>query len=144
LQPVPVQAGDAAALAALHGEAFPPGESWGPDAITLMMELSGGFGFQVPGAGFILARAVAGEAEILTLAVAPAARRRGVAAALLDHMLAEAAKQGATEVFLEVSHDNIAARGLYARTGFAQAGLRRHYYTDGSDALVLRRDLSVA
>lgn len=144
MTPAPLSAAEAPALAALHAGAFPPEEAWGADAIGLMLGLEGGFGLGLPGQGFLLARAVAGEAEVLTLAVAPAARRRGVAAALLRTALAEAEARQAAVMFLEVSEHNTAARALYAAAGFNEVGRRRRYYTDGSDALVLSRSLGAA
>ncbi len=132
---------DAPALAALHGAAFPPGEAWGAEAIRLMLELPGGFGLHRPGAGFILCRVAADEAEILTLAVPPGARRAGHGAALLAGAMAGAAARGAAAMYLEVAAGNAAARGLYAAAGFAEVGRRRRYYPDGSDALLLRREL---
>jgi ribosomal-protein-alanine N-acetyltransferase len=91
---------------------------------------------------FLLGRVVAGEAEVLTLAVAPAARRQGSAAALLARFLAAAAAAGAVRAVLEVAEDNAAARALYARAGFAEVGRRRSYAGPGVDALVLARDLA--
>ncbi|WP_243634655.1 GNAT family N-acetyltransferase [Roseicella frigidaeris] len=140
--PGPAGAADAAALAALHAEAFPPAETWGPDAIALMLGMPGAFGLWVPGAGFVLARAAGGEAEILTLAVRPPARRRGLGGALLAGALAGAVARGAAAMFLEVAAGNAAARALYAGQGFVEVGRRRRYYPDGSDALVLRRVLT--
>ena len=127
------------ALAALHARAFPPAEAWGEAAIALMLGLDGAFGL-VLGApdGFLLARAVAGEAEVLTVAVEPGARRRGIGARLLGAAAEEAARRGATALFLEVAEANLAARALYARAGAAEVGRRRRYYPDGGDALVLR------
>jgi ribosomal-protein-alanine N-acetyltransferase len=142
--PSPLAPADAAALALLHASAFPPAEAWGADAIGLMLGLEGGFGLALPGQGFLLARAVAGEAEVLTLAVAPAARRRGVAATLLRAALAEAVAREASVMFLEVAEGNVAARALYAAAGFTEVGRRRHYYRDGGDALVLSRALGAA
>jgi ribosomal-protein-alanine N-acetyltransferase len=52
-----------------------------------------------------------------------------------------AAAQGAVAMFLEVAVTNTAARALYAAHGFTEAGLRRRYYSDGTDALVLRSTL---
>jgi ribosomal-protein-alanine N-acetyltransferase len=132
---------DAAALAALHAAAFPLAEAWGADAIALMLELPGTYGIWSPGEGFVLARAAGGESEILTLAVLPAARRRGLGGALMAAALAGAVLRGAAAMFLEVAAGNAAARGLYHGLGFAEVGRRRRYYPDGSDALVLRRDL---
>jgi ribosomal-protein-alanine N-acetyltransferase len=138
---IAARAEDAAALAALHATAFPAAEAWGADAIRLMLEMPGAFGLHRPGAGFVLARVAADEAEILTLAVAPGARRAGHGGALLAGAMAAAAARGAAAMFLEVSEQNAPARALYAAAGFTEAGRRRRYYADGADALVLRRGL---
>lgn len=133
---------EAPALAALHAASFPPDSAWGPDAIALMLGLPGAFGLWRPGEGFVLARLAGDEAEILTLAVAPAARRRGLGAALMAGAMVVALTRGAASaMFLEVAEGNAAARALYLALGFAEVGRRRRYYADGSDALVLRRDL---
>lgn len=137
----PVGPATVEALAALHGLAFPPGQAWGADAIGLMLGMPGGFGFWRPAEGFVLARVAADESEILTLAVVPPARRRGLGAALMQAAFAAARARGATAMFLEVAETNPAARGLYEGLGFAAAGRRRRYYEDGADALVLRRAL---
>jgi [ribosomal protein S18]-alanine N-acetyltransferase len=92
--------------------------------------------------GFALARVAADQAEILTLAVVPAARRRGVGAALLQAVMQAAAARGAAALFLEVSTANDAARALYARAGFCEVGRRCRYYADGTDARVLTRALT--
>jgi [ribosomal protein S18]-alanine N-acetyltransferase len=84
----------------------------------------------------------ADQAEILTLAVVPAARRRGVGAALLQAVMQAAAARGAAALFLEVSTANDAARALYARAGFCEVGRRCRYYADGTDARVLTRALT--
>ncbi|WP_419895864.1 ribosomal protein S18-alanine N-acetyltransferase [Roseomonas sp. USHLN139] len=131
-------------LAALHGASFPPQDAWGPDALRLMLEMRGAFGLLAAEAGFILARVAADEAEILTLAVHPAARRQGLAMALLETTALAAAARGAAALFLEVSAGNAAAQALYAAAGFAEVGRRRRYYPDGSDALVLKLDLAAA
>ncbi|MCO6418874.1 GNAT family N-acetyltransferase [Siccirubricoccus sp. KC 17139] len=141
MNPEPAGAAAAPALAALHRLAFPPEEAWGADALRLMLEMPGAFALHLPGRGFILARAAAGEAEILTLAVVPAARRRGCGAALLGAALGLAAGLGAEAMFLEVAASNEAAQALYAGAGFLPVGRRRRYYADGGDALVLRRAL---
>ena len=88
------------------------------------------------------ARVAADEAEILTLAVLPQARRHGVATRLMQACLDQAAGRGAGAMFLEVSDTNHPARALYQRFGFQRVGLRRGYYPGGGNALVLRRDLS--
>lgn len=97
-------------------------------------------------AGFLIGRVVAGEAELLTLAVDPAARRQGTARALVAEFITEAAGRGAARVFLEVMQDNVAALTLYRAMGFREAGMRRGYYrqTEGApvDALVMDRVLA--
>ena len=135
---VPATAADAPALAALHAQCFPSAESWGPDAMTLMLAMPGSFGLWRPGAGLVLARATLDEAEILTIGVAPAARRQGLGAALLGAAMARAGAQGAAAMFLEVAAGNQPAQALYAALGFAEVGRRRRYYANGDDALVLQ------
>ena len=85
---------------------------------------------------------VAGTAEILTVGVVPAARRRGIGRRLLTALLAEATARRAGEVFLEVRIDNAAARALYASEGFDEVGVRRGYYDGGRvDAVTMRKAL---
>jgi ribosomal-protein-alanine N-acetyltransferase len=83
------------------------------------------------------------EAYIQTMAVAPAARRHGLGAALLTELLDEAARRGCPHVDLEVRADNDTAIRLYERHGFTRIGLRRGYYQpSGTDAVVMRRPAS--
>ncbi|WP_338148148.1 ribosomal protein S18-alanine N-acetyltransferase [Neoroseomonas eburnea] len=145
--PIVAPAGSEAAalLAELHAEAFPPAHRWSGDAIGLLIALPGHFALlaSVGGepVGFVLGRVAAEEAEVLTLAVRPAGRRAGAGRALMGALMAEAARRGAATVFLEVAEGNAAARALYAALGAVEAGRRRRYYPDGSDALVLRLPL---
>lgn len=132
----------APALAAIHQAAFPAGERWGADAIALQLGLFGAFGFVSGRGGFILARCVAGEAEILTLAVDPAARRMGIGRALMTQAMRTAGSGGASAMFLEVAEVNAPARALYAACGFSEVGRRARYYAGGVDALVLRATIS--
>ncbi len=84
-------------------------------------------------------------AEILTVGVIPAARRRGLAVRMLAALLDEARARGADEAFLEVRVDNEPAIALYAREGFVRVGLRRGYYDRGRvDAVVMRRALTLS
>lgn len=89
--------------------------------------------------GFLLGRAVAGEAELLTLAVAPEARRQGVGSALLRDFAVASQARGAAEAFLEVAEGNAGAIALYAGRGWESAGRRRNYYAPGIDAILMRR-----
>ena len=140
-------ASDAIALAKAHASAFDA--PWPPEAFIELLASPGVFALAaVDGApvGLILMRAIAGEAEVLTLAVEPAHRRRGVARALLQAGVAQAAVAGAETAFLEVAADNVGALTLYSKAGFEQVGRRGGYYRrDGGssvDALVLRRTLN--
>lgn len=85
-------------------------------------------------AGYVVARALPPEAEVVTLAVAPEYRRRGVAHALMTALMEDAA---VTTWFLEVSMQNVPARALYAALGFEETGRRARYYADGTDAVLL-------
>jgi ribosomal-protein-alanine N-acetyltransferase len=141
---VPATPAHAGAMAAIHAACFPKGERWGADAMALQLGQPGAFGLMDAAGGMLLARVAADEAEILTLAVAPAARRQGRALALLRAAAARARAAGARAIFLEVSVNNTAARTFYATAGFAEVGRRRRYYADASDALVLRLELTAA
>jgi ribosomal-protein-alanine N-acetyltransferase len=88
-----------------------------------------------------LIRAIAGEAELLTIAVPENRRGEGLGRRLVGAALAAAKRAGAERMYLEVSTTNTAAEALYRRCGFTDAGRRRGYYKDGSDALVLARRL---
>jgi ribosomal-protein-alanine N-acetyltransferase len=94
-------------------------------------------------AGYIFARAIAGEAEILNLAVVPEHRQRGLGDGLLGATLGTLAEKGIGTVFLEVRESNEAALRLYGARGFRPVGLRADYYEKPREnALVLRLDLS--
>jgi [ribosomal protein S18]-alanine N-acetyltransferase len=133
--------GHAGVMADIHKSAFAPADVWSRDVMLLQLGMQLTFGLVYSRAGMILGRVAADEAEILTLAVDPGQRRRGIGAALLGAAMARAGGLGATSMFLEVAVTNRAARALYAAYGFSEAGLRRHYYTDGTDALILRSTL---
>jgi len=130
---------DTAPLAALHAACFD--EAWDAAAIKDLLVASGAFAFHTDD-GFVLARLAGGEAEILTLAVAPHARGQGLGRALLNAAIARAVDQGADVLFLEVGADNPHALALYAGLGFTKVGMRKGYYS-GRDALVLRLPLPV-
>nr|WP_170301137.1 ribosomal protein S18-alanine N-acetyltransferase [Frigidibacter albus] len=126
----------------MHAACFTVPRPWTAAEFTELLARQGTFLLPEP-AGFLLGCALAGEAELLTLAVAPDARRAGTGARLVAQFLAEAAARGAETAFLEVAEDNHAARALYERAGFAQAGRRRDYYRHpggtATDALVMTR-----
>jgi ribosomal-protein-alanine N-acetyltransferase len=130
-------------MAGLHALCFTAPPPWSADAFRATLEAAGVFLLTEPG-GFLIGRAVAGEAELLTLAVDPPMRRRGIGFSLVARFLTEAALRGATRQFLEVAADNHAARALYDGFGFRVAGLRRGYYRPPgggtADAVMMVRD----
>ena len=128
------------AIMAVMEAAFEPafGEAWNrrqvSDALILanshylLADASG----RAPGdpsdaVGFLLSRQGADEEELLLLAVAPAVRRRGVAAALIARFVAEAASRGVARLFLQMREGN-QAEALYRAHGFLPIGRRREYY----------------
>lgn len=133
----PLTPAHAEALALLHAASFSPPERWPPQAFHTQLTLPHTFGFLHPQGALALSRAVAGEAELLTLATHPDARRQGLAQTLLAATLAEAARRGAATLFLEVAETNAPARALYARAGFTQLARRPNYYAPGTAALIL-------
>ena len=135
---VPAGPATAAVMAAVQQSAFPPGDHWTEHDIARQLGLPGTFGYLAVAGGMVLARVAADEAEILTLGVHPAARRRGVARALMQATWQEARRRGAVALFLEVAAHNNAAQALYVTLGFIEVGRRRHYYADGDDAVVMR------
>jgi [ribosomal protein S18]-alanine N-acetyltransferase len=135
---------DAAAIAALHGVSFRRG--WGEDEILrLLLERNVVTQRLAAGGkliGFIMSRLAAGEAEILSVAIAPGWRGRGLSRQLLDLHLRRLAGLGVRAVFLEVGEHNTPACRLYRRAGFKEVSRRQGYYQGGATALVLRRDFS--
>lgn len=135
---------DAAALARLHGRCFTLPPPWSEAAFAGLLAQPGVFLASEP-AGFVLGRVILDEAELLTLAVAPEARRQGSGRRLLAAFEAEAAARGATRAYLEVAAGNAPARALYAGAGWQEAGVRRGYYRGADrasdDAVILARAL---
>jgi ribosomal-protein-alanine N-acetyltransferase len=138
---------DAPALAALHAASFRRG--WSEDEFERLLldrnVLAHRATLGQQPVGFIISRIAAGEAEILSVAVARAQQGRGLARRLLDLHMRRLAGLGVRTIFLEVDDDNLPARRLYARSAFRQVGRRDGYYprpgSAAGAALVLRRDL---
>lgn len=141
------------AVAELHGQRFP--RAWGDGEFLSLLLQPNTFGFaawqtntlifKAPLSGFVLAREVAGEAEILTIAVGEKVGRFGLGWRLMQAAIREAKNRGGEAMFLEVDDGNAPALGLYRKLGFEKAGERPAYYTDEqgrrTSALVMRRDL---
>lgn len=78
-------------------------------------------------------------ADVMTIAVAPAAQGKGLGAVLLDWLIAEARRGGASHLMLEVRADNVAALRLYSKAGFVMTNVRRRYYQPADvDAQIMR------
>lgn len=137
--------------AQLHAESFVPlGErAWTRQDLAELVASPGvaGLLLQVDGhdAGLAVCRVAADEAELLTIAVRPAHRRKGIARRLLASVVDHVRHAGARTLFLEVGVDNPAARSLYESQGFRAVGERRAYYQRGqgppADGVVMRLTL---
>lgn len=129
-----------AELAALHARCFVIPRPWTEAEFAGLLASSGCL-LHMTVDGFLLGRVAAGEAELLTLAVDPSARRTGQGRELVGRFLAACTAHGAEVAFLEVASNNDAALALYRATGWTTAGRRRDYYAPGTDALVMRHAL---
>ena len=134
---------DAAAIARLHAASF--GRGWEEDEVHRLLLDSPVVAHRAmvrrTMVGFIMSRMAADEAEILSVAIAPARRGRGFSRPLLDFHLRSLAALGARAVFLEVDERNAPACRLYGGAAFYEVGRRQGYYAGRATALVLRRDL---
>ena len=132
-------------LAALHARCFTTPRPWRAAEFEALLAQESVF-LVGDATGFALGQSAGAEAELLTLAVPPDARRQGRGRALMAAFHAEAAARGASTALLEVSAENAAARALYAAEGYAEIGRRKGYYRaprgPAADALVLTRPLS--
>jgi [ribosomal protein S18]-alanine N-acetyltransferase len=139
---------DSPRLAQLHAASFHRG--WGEGEFEGMMSQRNTLVHRLrigrKLVGFIVSRMAADEAEILSIAIAPSHRGRGLSRDLLLTHLRHLAGHGIKTVFLEVEENNQPARKLYDGSGFTVVGRRERYYQqpDGEqlNALLMRRDLS--
>ena len=92
--------------------------------------------------GYLIGWSAAGVAEIERVGVLPARRSHGVATALVREAIEAFANRDAREVWLEVRAGNGAARALYRKCAFEENGVRRNYYDDGEDAILMKRALN--
>ncbi|MBQ2260848.1 MAG: GNAT family N-acetyltransferase [Loktanella sp.] len=133
------------AMADIHAQAFSTTRAW---SVAEFRDLIAQPGTVIAGddRAFALLRVTLDEAEVLTIATAPAHRRKGLARSVLSKAEQTAQAKGATAVFLEVAEDNAAARALYAQAGYTQIGRRPGYYLPKDAApvaaLVLRKALT--
>ncbi len=124
-------------LAELHAKCFPH-KPWGADDFADLKK--SGCEIIASQNGFIVYRQTLDEAEIITIGVAPEARRTGIAAAMLGIIEAELKKNNVKTIFLEVAENNHPARELYSSNGYTEIGVRPKYY-DGVDAIMMKKDL---
>jgi ribosomal-protein-alanine N-acetyltransferase len=140
---------DAGAIADLHASLFEDG--WSSAAMGTFLSDPVSLAFAATSAagvvGFLLARLVADEAEVLSIGVARPSQRSGVARRLLGALVEPAVADGARSVFLDVASDNAAALALYRGLGWTDTGRRRGYYPRAgaapADALLLVRNLAL-
>jgi ribosomal-protein-alanine N-acetyltransferase len=134
------RAGDAAAMAEIHERSFH--RPWSTEDMTALLSdypvvqglvAKRGAKGRSRIAGFVLVRTAGGEAEILTVAVDPSSRRRGLGRKLIEEAARRAYRDRADAVFLEVDESNRAAVSLYRSLGFETVGQRSRYY-DKPDA----------
>ncbi len=92
--------------------------------------------------GFLMAHIIDSEAEILTTCIHPSAQRQGLATILISGLFEQWKNASIARVFLDVSAQNKPAIELYTKLSFATKTIRKNYYSiDGSDALVMAKDL---
>lgn len=130
-------------MARIYRAAFPHSRAWSAQEIA---EHSSTPGFVCcAGQGFALGRVVLDEAELITIAVAPTAQRKGQGRGLLEAFERNAAQRDAERAFLEVAADNLGAIALYDSAGWRQTGRRAGYYARSNgpkiDALLYEKGL---
>jgi [ribosomal protein S18]-alanine N-acetyltransferase len=136
---------DADAVVALDQASF--SQPWAPHVVREAIERAQGGDYIALVAqsetviGFVIAWTVRDEGEIATIAVSENARGQGIGEKLVRAALHESARRGAATVFLEVRPHNQSARRLYEKCGFQVVGLRKNYYRDGDDAVLMKLEI---
>jgi [ribosomal protein S18]-alanine N-acetyltransferase len=137
--------GDPVWLADIHAACFTIPRPWSADEFAQLLAAPSSV-LACADHGFALGRVAADEAELVTIAVVPHERRKGVARRLLDDLEGRLKNAGAARVFLEVSSENSAAIALYRAAGYDRTGRRNGYYRapDGQtiDGLILSKPLA--
>jgi len=114
-------------LAALHAKCFTTPRPWSAQEFKDLLDSDACFLCRTQH-GFALGRAAGPEVELLTIAVDPEHRRKGIAHKLMQDFETQAKAQNAQDVFLEVAQGNEAAIALYQSFGFTEKGMRKNYY----------------
>ena len=149
---MPVTAFDLTLLATLHAEIFkaPWDQPWSVQSFAEILAMPGAHGWLMTSGdtpiGFLLARFILDESEILLTGIVPAQQRRGHAGRLMRVLVESARAAGIGTLFLEHAAGNAAAAALYGRFGFSEIGRRRAYYErrggGREDAITLRSSLA--
>lgn len=142
----PLRSDDVDVVAQILRES-PEAATWSPTSLQVLRSETGELAFvsdlESCITGFIVARQVADEAEILNLAVSPRLRRAGHATGLLLAVLQVFRQKHVGRVFLEVRESNAAALAFYRKHGFVPTGRRKAYYfAPREDALLLTKKLT--
>lgn len=141
---------DAARLSTLHGRAFSAHEAWGETAFADLLVLASTLALMIEGqgglAGLLLIQKTPDDAEILTLAVDPAARCQGHARTMIAAGAQILGQSGRDRFILDVAADNRGAIALYRTLGFTEDTRRRNYYSRPDakrvDAILMSRPLA--
>ena len=136
---------DGAALASLHRNSFET--AWREEEFQDFIKESIVLVAGQPVTGFIIARHILDEAEIISLAVSPSARQTGVGHHLLTTACDKLSQLGVQRIYLEVAQDNHSALALYNKAGFSHVNLRKAYYRrsvgPAVDAVIMSRNLDI-
>lgn len=134
---LPLTDKDISLAAELYGGSF--SRAWSEEEIYKLTRLPGFIGY-ICKDGMIILNIVADEAEIYTICVRPERRGEGLGKQLLKEGISRALEKGAKKIFLEVAVDNRIAINLYESFGFIKAGIRKKYYNNTTDALILAKE----
>ena len=134
---------DIAQIAEIEKQCF--SDPWSEQAFESSMNTPFFYGLLFEEGGQVCAYAcemvIFEDAEILNIAVAPSFRKRGLGKELMLALENYAKNKGADRLLLEVREGNLAARGLYEKQGFLAFGVRKNYYEDGENAIVMQKTI---
>jgi len=127
---------DAPDLTAIRAQCF--NKSWDEKTFSDILNNPNIICLIAPNIAYALVQKISPESELITIAVAPAHRRRGIAENLLQNLWQNLLKHGIDTIHLEVSEKLIPAQNLYKKLGFQPIGRRTNYYGVGQDAILMR------
>lgn len=131
-------------VAQLEKECF-PSEPWTLQMIQSSASLDNFVGFVACDGedviGYVMAVYCIDEADILNVAVKNSYRKQGIGGMLLSKLLSALKEKGVAKAFLEVRMSNLPAKELYKKHRFTEIGVRKNYYADSEDAVVMKSDI---